>query len=144
MRELREPNAPFFVPMYKETLLAANDLPSTLLSVVLDLLQEYGDVLHKEVPPRLPLKRGIEHQIDLVPGAPLPKIPHIESAKRGELSDSTKCEECPFPKNPHIQNDKRGEWGAHLHAKQLEASNTQNIPYIGSHAHGRELELAGL
>ena len=78
--------------MYRETLLAAHDLPSTLPSVVLDLLQEYGHVLHKEVPPRLPLKRGIEHQIDLVPGAPLPKIPHIESAKRGELSDSTKYE----------------------------------------------------
>ena len=99
MRELREPNTPFFVLMYKETLLAANDLPSTLPSVVLDLLQEYGDVLHKEVPPRLPLKQGIEHQIDFVPGARLPKIPHIESAKRGELSDSTKCEEeCPFSK----------------------------------------------
>ena len=110
MRELREPNTPFFVLMYKETLLAANDLPSTLPSVVLDLLQEYGHVLHKEVPPRLPLKRGIKHQINLVLGAPLPKIPHIESAKRGELSDSTKCEEeCPFSKNPHIENDKRGE-----------------------------------
>ena len=75
MRELREPNTPFFVLMYKETLLAANDLPSTLPSVVLDLLQEYEDVFPKEVPPGLPPKRGIEHQIDLVPGAPLPNRP---------------------------------------------------------------------
>ena len=92
MRELREPNTPFFVLMYKETLLAANDLPSTLPSVVFDLLQEYDDVFPKEVPPCFPPKQGSEHKIDLVPGAPLPKVPHIESAKRGELSDSTKYE----------------------------------------------------
>jgi hypothetical protein len=35
-------------------------------------LQEYEDVFPKEVPPGLPLKRGIEHEVDLVPGAPLP------------------------------------------------------------------------
>ena len=75
MRELREPNAPFFVPMYKETLLAANDLPSTLPSVLFYLLQEYEDVFPKEVPPGLPPTRGIENQIDLVPGAPLPNRP---------------------------------------------------------------------
>ena len=75
MRELRERNTPFFVLLYKETLLAANDLPSTLPSVVFDLLQEYEDVFPKEVPPGLPPKRGIEHQIDLVPGAPLPDRP---------------------------------------------------------------------
>ena len=57
MRELREPNTPFFVLLYKETLLAANDLPSTLPSVVFDLLQEYEDVFPKEVPPRLPPAR---------------------------------------------------------------------------------------
>ena len=78
MRELREPNAPFFVPMYKETLLAANDLPSTLPSVVLDLLQEYEDVFPKEVPPGLPPKRGIEHQIVLVPA------PHYRTDHRTE------------------------------------------------------------
>ena len=75
MRELREPNTPFFVLMYKETLLAVNDLPSTLPSVVFDLLQEYENVFPKEVPPGLPSKRGTEHQIDLVPGAPLPNWP---------------------------------------------------------------------
>ena len=52
--------------------MAANNSPSTLPSVVLNLLQEYEDVFPKEVPPGLPPKRGIEHQIDLVLGAPLP------------------------------------------------------------------------
>lgn len=32
----------------------------------------------------------------------------------------------------------------HPHTKMLEASNTQNTPCIGSHAHDRELEMAGL
>jgi hypothetical protein len=43
-----------------------------LPSVVFEVLQEYEDVFPEEVPPGLPPKRGIEHQIDLVPGAFLP------------------------------------------------------------------------
>jgi hypothetical protein len=38
IRELREPNVPFFVLMYKETFLSTNDSPSTLPSAVFDLL----------------------------------------------------------------------------------------------------------
>ncbi|XP_073362328.1 uncharacterized protein [Aegilops tauschii subsp. strangulata] len=64
MRELREPNTPFFVLLYKETLLAANDLPSTLPSVVPDLLQEYEGVFPKEVPPGLPPKRAKGVEVD--------------------------------------------------------------------------------
>lgn len=37
-----------------------------------DLLVEYGDVFPNELPPGLPPCRGIEHQIDLIPGSPLP------------------------------------------------------------------------
>ena len=62
----------FFVLLYKDNFLSTNDLPSTLPSAVFDVLQEYEDVFPEEVPPGLPPKRGIEHQIDLVPGAPLP------------------------------------------------------------------------
>jgi hypothetical protein len=75
LKNLREPNAMFFVLMCKDNLLLTNDLPSTLPTVVSDVLQEYEDVFPNEVPPGLPLKRGIEHQIDLVPGAPLPNRP---------------------------------------------------------------------
>jgi hypothetical protein len=37
-----------------------------------NLLQEYMDVFPSEIPPRLPPVRGIEHKIDLIPGASLP------------------------------------------------------------------------
>jgi hypothetical protein len=43
-----------------------------LPSVVFNVLQEYKDVFSDEVPLGLPPKRGIKHQIDLVPGASLP------------------------------------------------------------------------
>jgi hypothetical protein len=56
IRELREPNIPFSVLVYKETFLSTNETPSTLPSAVFDLLQEYGDVFPEEIPPRLPPK----------------------------------------------------------------------------------------
>ena len=39
---------------------------------VADILQAYEDVFPNELPPGLPPLRGIEHQIDLIPGASLP------------------------------------------------------------------------
>jgi hypothetical protein len=72
IKELSEPDAMFFVLLYKDTLISTNNLPTTLPSVVFDVLQEFEDVFPDEVPPGLPPKRGIEHQIDLVPGASLP------------------------------------------------------------------------
>jgi hypothetical protein len=72
LKEFSEPNAMFFVLLYKDTLLSTNNLPSTLPSVVFYVLQDLEDVFPDEVPPGLPPMRGIEHQIDLVPGASLP------------------------------------------------------------------------
>jgi hypothetical protein len=71
LREVRNTTTPFFVLLHKEVLLSTNDLPSSLPSV-LDLLQDFEDVFPDEIPAGLPLLRGIEHQIDLVPGASLP------------------------------------------------------------------------
>ena len=56
----------------KNALFSIDDIASTLLHAVTKLLQEYSDVFPKEIPPRLPPLRGIEHQIDLIPGASLP------------------------------------------------------------------------
>ena len=42
---------------------------------VKDLLKEFDDIFSKEGPSGLPPFRGIEHQIDLVPGASLPNKP---------------------------------------------------------------------
>ncbi|WVZ58323.1 hypothetical protein U9M48_008604 [Paspalum notatum var. saurae] len=75
LREVRNTTAPFFVLLHKEVLLSTNDLPSSLPSVVLDLLQDFEDVFPDEIPAGLPPLRGIEHQIDLVPGASLPNRP---------------------------------------------------------------------
>ena len=66
-----------------------------------DLLVEYGDVFPTELPPGLPPFRGIEHQIDLIPGAPLPNKAayrcNPEETKElqkqvGELMQWTMCE----------------------------------------------------
>ena len=42
-------------------------LPRCLLLLL--TLQEFADVFPQDVPPGLPPIRGIEHQIDLIPGA---------------------------------------------------------------------------
>ncbi|XP_044973915.1 uncharacterized protein LOC123441680, partial [Hordeum vulgare subsp. vulgare] len=47
-------------------------MPSSLPPAVINILQEFADVFPQDVPPGLPPIRGIEHQIDLIPGASLP------------------------------------------------------------------------
>jgi hypothetical protein len=56
----------------KQILFSLEDIPSSLPPIVTNLLQEYADIFPKEVPSGLPPIRGIEHQIDLIPGASLP------------------------------------------------------------------------
>ncbi|KAL2223912.1 UNVERIFIED_CONTAM: Transposon Ty3-I Gag-Pol polyprotein [Sesamum indicum] len=63
------------VLVYKEAMLNSYDLTSSLPSVVTSLLQDYEDVFPDEMPPGLPPIRGIEHQIDFIPGASLPNRP---------------------------------------------------------------------
>ena len=57
----------------KQALFSTDDIaPRSLPPAVTNLLQEYEDVFPAELPPGLPPLRGIEHQIDLIPGASLP------------------------------------------------------------------------
>jgi hypothetical protein len=84
LKELSEPNVMFFVLLYKDTFLSTNNLPPILPSVILDVLQEHEAVFPEEVLPGLPPKRGIEHQIDLAPGASLPN----QAAYRTNLDET--------------------------------------------------------
>ncbi|KAK1645151.1 hypothetical protein QYE76_062956 [Lolium multiflorum] len=72
MREFSEdPTAMPLVLMYKGEVLVSNDMTPISLGVS-SVLQEFSDVFLEEVPAGLPPLRGIEHQIDLIPGASLP------------------------------------------------------------------------
>ena len=72
MRELREnPSIMHYLLICKGAAEDTNPLtniPPSLLSI----LKEFDDVFPDELPPGLPPLRGIEHRIDLIPGAPLP------------------------------------------------------------------------
>jgi hypothetical protein len=56
----------------KDTLTSIHDMQHSLPPAVANILQEYSDVFPSEIQAGLPPIRGIEHQIDLIPGASLP------------------------------------------------------------------------
>ncbi|XP_071926125.1 uncharacterized protein [Coffea arabica] len=66
---------PVLLMISKHVLLNVDELNKALPSSVVALLQEFEDVFPDEVPDGLSPIRGIEHQIDLLPGAPLPHKP---------------------------------------------------------------------
>ncbi|KAG9454330.1 hypothetical protein H6P81_007234 [Aristolochia fimbriata] len=63
----------------KEVLFSETNFDPNLPSVFVTLLQEYCDVFPEEVPHGLPPFRGIDHQIDFVPGAQIPPHPAYRS-----------------------------------------------------------------
>jgi hypothetical protein len=65
-------NLPMCVLLYKEACFNTNELDESLPCVVVSLLQKYEDVFPNDVPSGLPPIKGIEHQIDFVPGASIP------------------------------------------------------------------------
>ena len=76
MREFSEdPTLVSFVLLCKGSTLSTNTMTPLPLGVS-NVLQEFSDVFPDEIPAGLPPLRGIEHQIDLIPGASLPNRPH--------------------------------------------------------------------
>ena len=59
----------------KELSLLSEELKASLPPRILGLAEEYKDVFPDEIPAGLPPIRGVEHQIDLIPGASLPNRP---------------------------------------------------------------------
>ena len=72
-------NKPVILLVYKEAYFNSNDLDSAIPCVGVSLLQEFDDVFPENIPNGLPPLRGIEHQIDLVPGASIPNRPAYRS-----------------------------------------------------------------
>src|SRR6266540_957305 len=72
LRDLEQGNDGCYALICKETLFSLDNIPASLPPAIANLLQEYEDVFPAEIPPGLPPMRGIEHQIDLIPGASLP------------------------------------------------------------------------
>ena len=72
-------NQPMIILMYKETFLNTNQHDAYLPSSIISLLYEYDNVFPEEMPHGLPPIRGIEHQIDFVPGATIPNRPAYSS-----------------------------------------------------------------
>ncbi|XP_033139353.1 uncharacterized protein LOC117130859 [Brassica rapa] len=68
-------NLPILLFIYKESLLTTTDIAPEYPSELVSLLQEYQDVFPEDSPKGLPPVRGIEHQIDFVPGSTLPNRP---------------------------------------------------------------------
>jgi hypothetical protein len=62
----------FHALVCRQVLFSLEDITTHLPRAITNLLQEFKDVFSTEIPPGLPPLRGIEHQIDLIPGTSLP------------------------------------------------------------------------
>lgn len=73
-------NQPLYL-LYSKEVALMETVPDThkLPECVELLLQEFEDLFPEEIPSGLPPLRGIEHQIDLIPGATLPNRPAYRS-----------------------------------------------------------------
>ena len=67
------------VLLYNEEFLNTKQLDDALPSSIVCILQEFMDFFSEKIPNGLPLIRGIEHQIDFVPGANIPNRPASRS-----------------------------------------------------------------
>jgi hypothetical protein len=65
-------DAPYHALVCRQVLFSLDDITTPLPCAITKLLQKFKDIFPVEIPPGLPPLRGIEHQIDLIPGATLP------------------------------------------------------------------------
>jgi hypothetical protein len=65
-------DAPFHSLVYQHVLFSLEDITIPLSRAITNLLYELKYVFSAAIPPGLPPLKGIEHQIDLIPGASLP------------------------------------------------------------------------
>jgi hypothetical protein len=72
LSEIAEVPEACYALVCKRDLFSLDDASVVLTLAIANLLQDYMDVFHSELPPSIPPLRGIEHKIDLVPGASLP------------------------------------------------------------------------
>lgn len=70
---------PIILLTYKENFINSELLTSSLPSSISSLLQDFEDVFPENIPNGLPPLRGIEHQIDFVPGSQIPNRPAYRS-----------------------------------------------------------------
>ena len=70
----------------KNTMIVEEESNSEVPERVKKVLEEYSEVLPEDLPDGLPPLRDIQHQIDLMPGASLPNLPHYRmSPKESEI-----------------------------------------------------------
>uniref|UniRef100_A0A2N9G6P5 Reverse transcriptase domain-containing protein n=1 Tax=Fagus sylvatica TaxID=28930 RepID=A0A2N9G6P5_FAGSY len=72
-------DCPMIFLIYKKSYFNLDETNQSLPSLAVSLLQEFEDVFPEEMPNELPPIRGIEHQIDFVPGATIPNRPTYRS-----------------------------------------------------------------
>jgi hypothetical protein len=91
--DIRDAPLPCYALVCSRVLVSLEDAPSLdIPHSVANLLHEYADVFPKDLPPGLPPLLGIEHQIDLIPGAQLPnRAPYRTNP---EKKFSARCRHC--------------------------------------------------
>jgi len=76
VRKVLLTHEPLYLLYFKDSEISTNNSNELTISIspsVELLLQEFKDIFSKKIPHGLPPSRGIEHQVDLLLGASLPK-----------------------------------------------------------------------